>query len=173
MNSVEYSSSPASVYHVTGSCGISIPSLAILDTTELRSRPSFLWRYYLYRCSFYWKTKFLVMSAISDPATPTQKSCPGLLGKGCGKFLATWDDHVLFTSCRHVALEPCLGIFACPTCVDWTKEQHLHFSKRHTYRKKAASPCSDLDDLLFVCSANMNFLSRKFLVPRTLTLPSL
>ena len=89
------------------------------------------------------------MLAISDPATLTQKLCPGLPGKGCSKFLATWDDHPLCTSCYRVALEPCLGIFACPACVDWKEEQRLHFTNHCTYYKKAASsPPSDLDDLV-------------------------
>ena len=91
------------------------------------------------------------MSAISEPTSPTQKSCPGLPGKGCGKFLASWDDHPLCTSCRRTAPEPCLGIFACPTCVDWSEEQRLRFNNRRTYRKKVpSSPPSDLGDLLVV-----------------------
>ena len=91
------------------------------------------------------------MSATSKPAPPTQKSCPGLSGKGCGKFLASWDDHPLCTSCRRTALEPCLGIFACPTCVDWSEEQRLRFNNRRTYRKKVPSSApSDLGDLLVI-----------------------
>ena len=91
------------------------------------------------------------MSANSEPTSPTQKSCPGLPGKGCGKFLASWDDHPLCTSCRRTAPEPCLGIFACPTCVDWSEEQRLRFNNRRTYRKKVpSSPPSDLGDLLVV-----------------------
>ena len=73
------------------------------------------------------------MPANSEPTSPTQKSCPGLPGKGCGKFLASWDDHPLCTSCRRTAPEPCLGIFACPTCVDWSEEQRLRFNNRRTY----------------------------------------
>ena len=91
------------------------------------------------------------MSATSEPTSPTQKSCPGLPGKGCGKFLASWDDHPLCTSCRRTAPEPCLFIFACPTCVDWPEEQRLRFNNRRTYRKKVpSSPPSDLGDLLVV-----------------------
>ena len=91
------------------------------------------------------------MSATSKPTSPTQKSCPGLPAKGCGKFLASWDDHPLCTSCHRTALEPCLGIFACPTCVDWSEEQRLRFNNRHTYRKKVpSSPPSDLGNLLVV-----------------------
>ena len=91
------------------------------------------------------------MSANSELTSPTQKSCPGLPGKGCGKFLASWDDHPLCTSCRRTAPEPCLGIFACPTCVDWSEEQRLRFNNRRTYRKKVpSSPPSDLGDLLVV-----------------------
>ena len=91
------------------------------------------------------------MSANSEPTSPTQKSCPGLPGKGCGKFLASWDDHPLCTSCHRTAPEPCLGIFACPTCVDWSEEQHLWFNNRHTYHKKVpSSPPSDLGNLLVV-----------------------
>ena len=89
------------------------------------------------------------MSATSEPTSPTQKSCPGLLGKG--KFLTSWDDHPLCTSCCSTAPEPCLGIFACPTCVDWSKEQHLRFNNHRTYHKKVpSSPPSDLGDLLVV-----------------------
>ena len=91
------------------------------------------------------------MSANREPTSPTQKSCPGLPGKGCGKVLASWDDHPLCTSCRRTALEPCLGIFACPTCVDWSEEQRLRFNNRCTYHEKVpSSPPSDLGDLLVV-----------------------
>ena len=89
------------------------------------------------------------MSANSEPTSPTQKSCPGLPGKGYGKFLASWEDHPLCMSCRCTAPEPCLGIFACPTCVDWSEEQRLPFNNHRTYRKKVpSSPPSDLGDLL-------------------------
>ena len=96
-------------------------------------------------------TNFSAMSATSEPTSPTKKCCPSLPGKGCGKFLASWDDHPLCTSCRHMAPEPCLGIFTCPTCVDWSEEQRLQFNSRRTYHKKVpSSPPLDLGNLLVV-----------------------
>ena len=50
-----------------------------------------------------------------------------------------------------MAPQPCLGIFAYPTCVDWSEEQRLRFNNRRTYREKVpSSPPSDLGDLLVV-----------------------
>ena len=152
MKTVEYGSSPASAYHVTGSCGISIPSSAILDSAPSLALLSSFEDFTPLRTPFtYGRRTFLQMSATSEPTSPTQKSCPSLPGKGCGKFLASWDDHPLCASCRRTAPELCLGIFACPTCVDWSEEQCLRFNNRRTYHKKVpSSPPSDLGDLLVV-----------------------
>ena len=91
------------------------------------------------------------MSANSEPTSPTQKSCPGLPGKGCGKFFSLVGRPPAVYVCRRTAPEPCLGIFACPTCVDWSEEQRLWFNNCRTYRKKVpSSPPSDLGDLLVV-----------------------
>ena len=124
VNSVEYCSSPASVYHVTGSHGISIPFSVILDAATFNARaPSTARVLFVTDLYFHWKVNFFSMSVISDPATPIQKFCPDLPGKVCVRFLAIWDDHPLCTSCRCMAPKPCLRIFPCPTFLDWTEEQ--------------------------------------------------
>ena len=148
MKTVEYGSSPASVYHVTRSRGISIPSSAILDSAPSLALLSSFEDFTPLRTPFtYGRRTFLQCQPPANLGLPPRSPAPG---KGCGKFLASWDDHPLCTSCCRMAPEPCLGIFACPTCVDWSEEQCLPFNNRCTYRKKVPSSPSDLGDLLVV-----------------------
>ena len=151
-SSVKYGGSPTTVYRVTGSHAISVPSLAILDATVFSPEHQVLLEFSLLRT--FTGNNCFNMLVLNDPATPAQKSCPSLPGKGCAKCLATWDDHPLCTSCYCVAPEPSLGIFACPTCADCMEEQWLCFTNRRKYRKKSVvSPTSELDSLLVVGSA--------------------
>ena len=148
MKTVEYGSSPASAYRVTGSRGISIPSSAILDSAPSLALLSSSEDFTPLRTPFtHGRQTFLQCQPTANLRLPPRSPAPG---KGCGKFLASWDDHPLCTSCRRTAPEPWLGIFACPTCVDWSEEQRLRFNNHHTYRKKVPSPPSDLGDLLVV-----------------------
>ena len=99
----------------------------------------------------YGRRTFLQCQPPANLHLPCRSPAPASWGKDCGKFLALWDDHPLCTSCHRTAPEPCLGIFACPTCVDWSEEQRLEFNNRRTYRKKVPSSLpSDLGDLLVI-----------------------
>ena len=152
MKTVEYGSSPASAYHVTGSHGISIPSSAILDSALSLALLSSFEDFTPLQTPFtHGRRTFLQCQPTANLRLPPRSPAPASQAKACGKFLASWDNHPLCTSCRRTSPEPCLGIFVCPTCVDWSEEQRLQFNNRHTYRKKVPSSLpSDLGNLLVV-----------------------
>ena len=79
--------------------------------------------------------------AEDTPATP-ETHCPGLPGRGCGHFIAGWDDHLLCVTCRPRGEPPCDGTFSCPVCSMWDQDHQLRLTQRPAKKHKSCSVTS-------------------------------
>ena len=154
MNSVKYSSSPAT--GITWLDHAASPFLLRPSWMQQHSMPEHrvpLQFSPLRTFSFTGKWLFLIRRSLGIQLHHSE--VPPFVAKLAPSFWL----HGMITrwscpSCCCVVPEPCLGIFACQTCVDWTEEQRLHVTNRRTYHKKTvSSPTSELDNLLVVDNA--------------------
>ena len=78
------------------------------------------------------------------------RSCTGLDGQRCGKFIAAWDDHPFCVSCRARSGTPCDGSHSCPVCVAWPADTREKFvrpqARRQAKRKKPHVPTTVNED---------------------------
>ena len=82
------------------------------------------------------------MEEAEDTLATPETRCPGLLGRGCGRFIAGWDDHLLCVTCRPCGEPPCDGTFSCPVCSVWDQDRQLCLTQCPAKKRKSCSVTS-------------------------------
>ena len=82
------------------------------------------------------------MEEAEDTLATPETRCPGLPGRGCGHFIAGWDDHLLCVTCRPRGEPPCDGTFSCPVCSVWDQDRQLRLTQRPAKKRKSCSVTS-------------------------------
>ena len=88
---------------------------------------------------FYKLLDTIKMEEAEDTLATPETRCPGLPGRGCGRFIAGWDNHLLCVTCRPRGEPPCDRTFSCPICSMWDQDRQLHLTQRPVKKCKSCS----------------------------------